>query len=52
MIGPEGDPLDPPDDESHCEGCGMPVYGEGRYTLDDVYLCGPCYEAAPPKEGK
>ncbi len=35
------------DDGSTCEGCGLPAYGEGRYTDDDVYLCGPCYDAVP-----
>lgn len=34
-------------EDETCEGCGLPVYGEGRYTTDDVYLCGPCFDEVP-----
>lgn len=35
------------EDQETCEACGLPVCGEGRYTADDVFLCGPCYDEIP-----
>lgn len=43
--------LECPMEPEACEGCGLPVYGEGRYTADDVYLCGPCYQEVPVLSG-
>lgn len=33
--------------DGFCEGCGLPTYGDGRYTDDDVYLCRPCFDEVP-----
>jgi hypothetical protein len=35
------------DEKDVCEGCGSPVYGEGGYSDDDVWLCGPCLDSIP-----
>lgn len=33
--------------DGRCEGCGLAVFGEGRCTDDDIFLCGPCFDEVP-----
>lgn len=35
------------DHDLTCDGCGLDTFGEGRFTDDDVYLCGPCFDDVP-----
>jgi len=41
------EPIPPRIEPECCEGCGLVTFGEGRRTDDDVYLCGPCFDAVP-----